>query len=373
MAREDRSGEFTGVLGFFICICTLLVLLRCYCKLVIVKNFAADDYFSVLTLVSFLVFCTSALLGIQNGTGKRRYLIPDEKYPVGMKWWWTCEPTYVATNFFLKCSIGIFLLRIAVDRTHRIILWTALIVIQLYSVYFFFIFTFQCWPVSFFWEQFRGGKGQCIPSNVVVNSFYGYSALSCATDWTFSIVPIFIVHKLQMNKKKKMTVAVVLAFCAIGSTATVVRIPFINGLNDIPDFLYSTIDVAIWSTCETGIGLATSAAATLRPLLRQVFGDMSTHDSTSRKHSRMWNSGHPSRSGYREHASRNTENDIQLSSHDSKHHNHTVHVVGGDGSSPSGSTIELNKEWEQDKDSGPTDAGAAGHKGIMRTVKITQM
>jgi hypothetical protein len=51
MTRDDRSGEFTGVLGFFIATCTLLVLLRVYCKLVIVKNFAADDYFSVLTLV----------------------------------------------------------------------------------------------------------------------------------------------------------------------------------------------------------------------------------------------------------------------------------------------------------------------------------
>ena len=51
MAREDRSREFTGVLGFFLAICTLLVGLRCYCKLVIVKNFAADDYFSLLTLV----------------------------------------------------------------------------------------------------------------------------------------------------------------------------------------------------------------------------------------------------------------------------------------------------------------------------------
>lgn len=51
MAKDDRSGEFVGVLGFFIAICTLLVSLRCYCKLVLVKNFAADDYFSVLTLV----------------------------------------------------------------------------------------------------------------------------------------------------------------------------------------------------------------------------------------------------------------------------------------------------------------------------------
>lgn len=54
MARDDRSGEYTVVLGFFIAICTLLVLLRCYTKLVIVKNFAADDYFSVLTLVGII-------------------------------------------------------------------------------------------------------------------------------------------------------------------------------------------------------------------------------------------------------------------------------------------------------------------------------
>jgi hypothetical protein len=57
--------------------------------------------------------------------------------------------------------------------------------------------------------------GKCLPSAVVVNSFYGYSALSCVTDWTFSIVPIFIVHGLQMDRKKKITVGFILAFCAM--------------------------------------------------------------------------------------------------------------------------------------------------------------
>jgi len=116
------------------------------------------------------------------------------------------------------------------------ILWISLISIELYSVYFFFIFTFQCWPVQHFWEQFRGGKGTCIPSKVIVsklssmtptrrsltlrvdnqvNSFYAYSALSCLTDWTFSIVPIFIVHGLQMSRRKKISVGIVLAFCAL--------------------------------------------------------------------------------------------------------------------------------------------------------------
>lgn len=132
------------------------------------------------------------------------------------------------TNIFLKISIGIFLLRIAVERTHRIILWTALIAIQLYSVFFFFIFTFQCWPIYYFWEQFRGGKGHCMPTSVVVGTFYGYSALSCVTDWIFSTVPIFIVQGLQMNQKKKVTVGFLLAFCAVYVILIPRRCPLTN-------------------------------------------------------------------------------------------------------------------------------------------------
>jgi hypothetical protein len=33
----------------------------------------------------FLAFSTMALLGVQNGTGKKRYLIPDEMIPMGME------------------------------------------------------------------------------------------------------------------------------------------------------------------------------------------------------------------------------------------------------------------------------------------------
>jgi hypothetical protein len=112
-------------------------------------------------------------------------------------------------------SIGIFLLRIAVQRSHRIILWVSLISIQLYSVFFFLLFTFQCWPINTFWERLRGGQGKCMDPQIVVGSFYGYSALSCITDWTFSIVPIFIVQGLQMSQRKKITVGFILAFCAM--------------------------------------------------------------------------------------------------------------------------------------------------------------
>ena len=50
---------------------------------------------------------------------------------------------------------------------------------------------------------------------------------------------------------------------------------------DTGDFLYSTMDVAIWSTVEPGIGITASAAATLRPLFRAYFsGTLGTGSGT---------------------------------------------------------------------------------------------
>lgn len=71
-----------------------------------------------------------------------------------------------------------------------------------------------------------------------------------------------------------------------GSTATIVRIPYLKQLA-LSDFLYSTTDVAIWSTVEPGIGITAAAMACLRPLFRtflsrsRLFGSSSAKRSTN--------------------------------------------------------------------------------------------
>jgi hypothetical protein len=115
------------------------------------------------------MYCTAALLGISKGTGKKRYLISDYNLPIAMKWWWICHAAYIITDFFVRMSIGIFLLRIAAERAHRLIILGLLIVMQLYCTYFFFLFICQCWPVKFFWERLEGGSGTCVPTKLVVS------------------------------------------------------------------------------------------------------------------------------------------------------------------------------------------------------------
>lgn len=214
----------------------------------------------------------------------------------------------------LKASIGVFLLRIAVARPHKIIIWSVIIVHEVYSVFFFFLFVLQCRPAAYFWTKYTGGSGTCVNPKLTVDAFYGYSAISCAGDWILGIIPIFIVWNLQMNVRTKVSVACILAVGAMydppsessepsinanetfsASSATIIRMPYIRGMSNIGDFLWATTDVAIWCTVEVGIGIAASAAATLRPLFRVFF---SSSQNASGKASQLWGTPADRPSGY---------------------------------------------------------------------------
>ncbi|KAH6716976.1 hypothetical protein DL95DRAFT_394894 [Leptodontidium sp. 2 PMI_412] len=271
MARSNRGPEVAGVAGFFLALTTIAIALRCYCRAFVVKSFGWDDNVAIIAYVLFVIFAGFAITGVQYGTGQHASAIPPGDIPIGLKWWWACEPVYVLSNMALKLSIGIMLYRIAVSRVHKAIIWTVMIVHTLYGAFFFFLFVLQCQPSAYFWTQYTGGKGKCINPNITVAATYGYSAISCWTDWTMAILPVFLIWNLQMNIRTKISVAMILSMGAIASTATIVRIPYVKGLANQADFLYATTDVAIWSTVETGIGIAASSFATLRPLFRTFF------------------------------------------------------------------------------------------------------
>jgi hypothetical protein len=62
------------------------------------------------------MFCTLALLGLQNGTGKRRYLIPDEKLPNGMK---VCYTVSAITFVFANLSVLVVVVMRTYLRCHE--------------------------------------------------------------------------------------------------------------------------------------------------------------------------------------------------------------------------------------------------------------
>lgn len=115
----------------------------------------------------------------------------------------------------IKASIAIMLLRLSVRPAHKVILWVTFVVTELYSAFFFFLFIFQCIPSEFFWTRLTGGSGRCLDTSIIIGATYGYSAVTCVGDFVFSMLPVLLVWSLQMGRKEKGAVVLILAMGAM--------------------------------------------------------------------------------------------------------------------------------------------------------------
>ncbi|KAF2003626.1 hypothetical protein P154DRAFT_388815, partial [Amniculicola lignicola CBS 123094] len=269
-----RSGEVTAVAVLFFVLTWLTVSLRIYVRAVLLSTWGMDDWAMLITVGIFTVYLAFQVTAIAYGTGQHRWELEDQDAKIALIFWYLCELLYVLSSCGLKISLGIFYLRIALQRWH---VWCIKLIMAgtvLFGAVYFFLVMLQCIPVSEFWNNHPASL-KCIPKAPTLGITYALAAVNAGADWTFGILPFFIVWDLQMGMKTKMLVAGILAFAAIGSTGTVVRMKYIHTLTNGSDFLWATTDVAVWSTVEPGIGITAASVATLRPLLQTCLWRMS--------------------------------------------------------------------------------------------------
>lgn len=104
------------------------------------------------------------------------------------------------------------LLRFVMEPSHKMLLYVVIALTSVSSLAFFFVFVFQCSPVSLFWERIHEDRdGRCMSPLVVVVGAYAYSSVCIICDWTMALLPWFIVRKTRMDLRTKTMVVFVLA------------------------------------------------------------------------------------------------------------------------------------------------------------------
>jgi hypothetical protein len=71
---------------------------------------------------------------------------------------------------------------------------------------FFFVTLFQCSPISFYWDKDQSGR--CLDINIIMALAFLYSAFSVITDFTFAILPAFVIWNLQLQIRAKVALIV---------------------------------------------------------------------------------------------------------------------------------------------------------------------
>lgn len=106
-----------------------------------------------------------------------------------------------------------------------------MIVTIVFGTSFFFVVLTQCNPIRGFWTL-DPHDAKCMNVSALNALTYTISSLNVIADWVFGLLPFWIVKDLKMSVRQKRLVAALLAFAAIGSTATIVRVPFVGTLTE---------------------------------------------------------------------------------------------------------------------------------------------
>ena len=112
-----------------------------------------------------------------------------------------------------KISIGYFLLRITVRRIDVLLVYGTMLITVLTGAIFFFVTLLQCRPISFFWN--RDQEGSCINVEVIIALTYLYSVFSVISDFTCAILPMFLIWKLNMDRRSKIALIPIMAMACV--------------------------------------------------------------------------------------------------------------------------------------------------------------
>ena len=111
---------------------------------------------------------------------------------------------------FIKLSIAVFLLRIAVQKRYIWTLRISMVIITIWSLAIFLFEIFQCSPVRAQWD-FTITSAKCVSGDSFVSAAYSISVMTIISDWLYAIIPIPMIWSIKMTVQKKLTVTFVLS------------------------------------------------------------------------------------------------------------------------------------------------------------------
>ncbi|KAF2156554.1 hypothetical protein K461DRAFT_288958 [Myriangium duriaei CBS 260.36] len=300
----QETNGFFALAAVFLPLCWVAVGLRVYVRTVVIKNFGADDWAMMVTM---LLFTSLGVLLCVIAAGIQRHAVP---LGAGM------TPTsdsfaklitigyclYSATMISFKLSLGFFFLKIFVFRTGYIItIWLTIVLPTLLGVANIIYTGFAaCNLESLFFIGLNNCNGYA-QSQGWLDIAEAWTVVSTFTDILYAVLAVLAIVNMKMQRKNKITAAVLCALGSVGCVASCVRLAFFVVDFPVYSVLGESMMETMWTLIEPGLGIIAACLATLRPLFKALAEHTARAHSSARANSiapRLPGSQEPSRQGH---------------------------------------------------------------------------
>ncbi|KAH8704331.1 hypothetical protein GQ44DRAFT_732480 [Phaeosphaeriaceae sp. PMI808] len=183
---------------------TLVVILRIYTRVILVRYMGSDDYAIILAWVLSIGRLTVSLLTIKDGVGVHIWNVPLTMFSPHLLQMAVTQRAFHGLSFmFVKVSILLLYLRLSPYYRFRIAVWVLMVIVVGYSIVGSFAFLFNCQPIAKSWDV-RIMDGKCIN---LFKIYVAHGILNIITDIAMLLLPIVLVRKLKLPMKEKVALS----------------------------------------------------------------------------------------------------------------------------------------------------------------------
>ncbi|KAL4774859.1 hypothetical protein BDW60DRAFT_204795 [Aspergillus nidulans var. acristatus] len=284
---SSQAPKILAITGVLTGLSLVMVALRCYVRVFILRRFYVEDGIMVVCGVCCIGFM-ACLVG-ESKVGMGQYLAAIEKQDHRGKlsqWIWWRSLIVVLGISLVKISVGLFLLRFTAQKK-----WLKWFIIG--SVGFLVCFTiaslctliFQCVPVQAAWESELRAKEstKCFTLPVFLGIGRFNASINIITDFLYATLPVFMFYNIQVNKRSKISLMCILGLgyfaCAAAIVKTVFQTRYFSDKEVYREYTYH-----IWNYVELAVGIIAASFPTIKPLVKSIIG--STRGQSSRSYGR---------------------------------------------------------------------------------------
>ncbi|KAL4793720.1 hypothetical protein BDV19DRAFT_390925 [Aspergillus venezuelensis] len=280
MASPDRGWVILAVSWPLFSICTILVALRVWVRMRIIRSWGWDDPFIILAMLCASTNTILVTLSAHYGTGRHALDLNGFEKIQSTKFNWLSQGFHVMSTNWGKVSVGLFLLRIIQKvKHHRPVMYGGIVLLTIINTVCVYTIYGQCTPTAKLWDN--DVEGSCWNPNVQKNYAFFQGSSSALSDLVLAIYPLFTIWGLQMALKVKIGLGCVLSLGIIAMIAAIVKTINLASLSARADYPWDTVDLTIWIAIEQYLIIIAACIPTLTPLFNIVVRQRTSRKSSS--------------------------------------------------------------------------------------------
>ncbi|WAO92079.1 Hypothetical protein NCS54_00957300 [Fusarium falciforme] len=165
--------------------------------------------------------------------------------------------TYVWPPTLAKLAILVLYYRLIPNSRFRIALYAVAAGLVVYTLVFTILLAGPCHPQ-------KPGTNTC-----VVNLTISQAVLNIVSDVIVIVLPIPLIHRLNMRLKQRVTVGLLLALGSAVVIVSCIRFGYVQKMQKNPDVTWTQASASLWSCIEMNTGIICNCLAHLKPFVRR--------------------------------------------------------------------------------------------------------